>query len=36
MILINNIADIPYMIIPNECFDVSAHAVTMEANNELL
>ena len=36
MIIINNIADIPYVIIPNECLNVSAHAVAIETNNELL
>jgi hypothetical protein len=29
-------ADIPYIIVPNECFNVSGHTITMEASNEML
>ena len=29
-------ANIPDMIVSNECFDVSAHTITIKANKEML
>jgi len=36
IIIDGNIADIPDIIVPNECFNVGAHTITMEASNEML
>ena len=36
MIIGGNIADLPDIIVPNECFNVGAHTKTMEANDEML
>lgn len=34
--IMGNVVDIPDIIVPNECFNVSAHTMTMEADNEML
>ena len=34
--IIGNVADIPDIVVPDECFNITAHTMTMEANNEVL